>query len=86
MGFPVRSNIRPRVSGPTGTVIGPRVQDLVPPAEAVGGVHGHRPDRGVPQVLGHLEDEVPPPGGPGGPGGGAGADPAGTGRPPPARE
>ena len=51
--------MRPSVTLPTGTVIGPPVSiDLHPAGEAVGGVHGDRADAVVAEVLLHLADEV----------------------------
>ena len=50
--------MRPSVSLPTGTVIGPPVSvDLVAALEAVGGVHRDRAHAVVAEVLLHLADE-----------------------------
>ena len=52
--------MRPSVTSPTGTVIGPPVSTTsVPRREAVGGVHGDRADAVVAEVLLHLADERP---------------------------
>ena len=56
---PSRLKMRPSVTRPTGTVIGPPVSiDLHPAREAVGRVHRDRADAVVAEVLLHLADEV----------------------------
>ncbi len=51
--------MRPSVSSPTGTEIGPLgVDDLGPAREAVGRVHRNRADAVVAEVLLHLRDQL----------------------------
>ena len=51
--------MRPRVTSPTGTVIGLPVSiDLVAALDPVGGVHRHRADAVVAEVLLHLADQL----------------------------
>ena len=51
--------MRPSVSSPTGTVIGPPVSITSSPrAQAVGRVHRDRADAVVAEVLLHLADQV----------------------------
>ena len=64
IGSPSRLKMRPSVTSPTGTVIGPPgVDDLDAAREAVGGVHGDRADAIVAEVLLHLADEASVPSG-----------------------
>ena len=59
IGSPSRLKIRPSVSSPTGTVIGPPVSiDLVAALQAVGGVHRDRAHAVVAEVLLDLADEL----------------------------
>jgi hypothetical protein len=60
-GSPTTLRMRPRVSGPTGIMMGLGVASTSwPRTEAVGGVHGDGAHGVLPEVLGHLEHKIPP--------------------------
>ena len=59
IGSPITFMMRPRVAGPTGTVIGPPVSVTAWRAgQALGGVHGDAAHRVLAEVLGDLQHEA----------------------------